>query len=313
MHKVKLLIGLLALVLFSCGDKEAEIPSYIYIDHIDLTTETAEGSSLHKITDVWVTIGGNLLGAFELPCTIPVLKEGEFDIVLRAGIKLNGISATRSAYTPFQLCTALDLDGNEIDKITLTRDSITSFNAKTEYKKDIKFSMIEDFEGAGWLLKSYELKNNTETDTSIYSAMLDKTDVIEEVYEGGYSGVIHLTKENHTVFIASESNEGFEIPPNGSGIGKYNYLELDYKSDVDLSLGLWFNNSSSSQIYWGGLRPNEDWAKVYLNIAPEQAIHTLSEAYGATHYTPYIRATLPDDMEEAYIYIDNIKLIHENE
>ncbi len=309
MHKVKLLIGLLALILFSCGDKEAEIPSYIYIDHIDLATESDEGSNQHKITDVWVTIGTEFIGAFELPCKIPVQKQGEFGLILKAGIQLNGIYATRSAYSPYKICTPVDLDGNEITTITLTPDEITSINAKTEYKDDIAFKVNEGFEGAGWQVMSEELENIEDTDTVVYSAELDKTS--ELVYEGAYSGVVHLTKERHTVFITTQSE--VTIPPTGSGVGKYNYMELDYKTEVDLSIGLWFNNTERTLVSWGGLRPNEDWNKVYLHISPEQANNSLSQVYGATLYKPYIRAILPDNMDEAFIYLDNIKLIHENE
>lgn len=309
MRNLKLLIGLVALTLFSCGDKEVEIPSYIYVDHIDLETKSDEGSNLHKITDVWVTIGPDFIGAFELPCKIPILKEGEFELSIRAGVILNGISATRTAFSPFEICTVVDLDDNEINTITLTRDSVTYFNAKTTYREGV-VKDTEGFEGAGWILKSEKLTTVEDTDTIVYSAELQKTSVVEEVKDGAYSGVVHLTKENHTVFLRTEKE--FDIPPTGSGVGKFNYLELDYKTDVDLVVGLWFNFQNTT-IDWGGLRSNDDWRKVYLHISPEQANNTLSSVAGATRYSPYIRASLPEGMDEAYIYIDNFKLIHENE
>lgn len=311
MRNLKFLIGLIALTLLSCGDKEAEIPSYIYIDHIDLETESFEGSDMHKITDVWVTVGTDFIGAFELPCKVPVLKEGEFELSIRAGVVLNGISATRSAYSPFQLCTVVDLDDNEISTITLAKDSVTYFNAKTAYKKDIAFKVVEGFESAGIQLESVELTTVEDTDTVVYTAELEKTTDQDHIKEGGYSGVIHLTKDNHTVFLTTSEEIG--VPPNGAGSGKYNYIELDYKTDVDLYLGLWFNDNQQSKLAWGGLRSNDDWRKVYLYIVPEQANEDLSPVAGATKYKPYITASLPDGVNEAYIYIDNFKLIHENE
>ena len=309
MHKVKYLVGLLALLLLSCGDKEAEIPSYIYIDHIDLETESFEGSNLHKITDVWVTIGSDFVGAFELPCKVPILKEGEFDIQLRAGIKLNGISATRSAYTPYAICTPIDLDDNEISTITLKKDSVTNFNAKVAYRKDINFKVVEGFESAGIQVESIELDKIEDTDTIVYSAEMVKTDDATKVREGSYSGVIHLTKERYTVFLTT--SEEIDIP--GTSAGKYNYLEVDYKTEVDLTIGLWFNDSQQTKMDRAGLRPNTDWNKVYIYVVPEQANNNLSSVNTATKYKPYIRATLPEGMDEAYIYIDNFKLIHEHE
>jgi len=311
MRNIKLLIGLLVLSLFSCGDKEAEIPSYIYIDHIDLETESFEGSNLHKITDIWVTIGTDFIGAFELPCKIPVLKEGEFEMSLRAGIMLNGISATRSAYSPFNICTAIDIDDNEISTITLKKDSVTYFNAKTSYKEDITFKIVEGFESAGVQLESIEITSIEDTDTTVVSAELNKTSDSDHIKEGGYSGIVHLTEEKSTVFLTS--SEELDIPPTGSGSGKYNYIELDYKAEVDLEVGMWFNDNQQTKKYWGGLRSNEDWRKVYLYIVPEQANNSLSDVHSATKYKPFIRASLPEGMTEAYIYIDNFKLIHENE
>jgi len=311
MRNIKFLIGLLALSLFSCGDKEAEIPSYIYIDHIDLETETFEGSNLHKITDIWVTIGTDFIGAFELPCKIPVLKEGEFELSLRAGVILNGISATRTAYSPFDFCQAIDLSDNEISTITLKRDSITYFNAKTTYDKDITFKIVEGFESAGVQLESIEITKVEDKDTIVVSADLEKTSNLDLIKEGGYSGVVHLTEDKPNVFLTS--SEDIDIPPTGSGSGKYNYIELDYTTDVNLEIGLWFNDNQQTKSYWGGLRSNDEWRKVYLYIVPEQANNSLSTVHSATKYKPYIRASLPEGMTEAYIYIDNFKLIHENE
>ena len=78
MHR-KVLIILIAVVFSSCSKNQfkAEIPSYIHIESIDLETDSFEGSDSQKLTDAWITMDGNFLGAFELPCTIPILGDGE--------------------------------------------------------------------------------------------------------------------------------------------------------------------------------------------------------------------------------------------
>ena len=120
--------------------------------------------------------------------------------------------------------------------------------------------------------------------------------------------MIHLTKEKHTVFITTKD---MVIPPYVAN--KYNYIELDYKSDVDLSIGLNFKTPQDKRISWGGLRANKNWRKVYLHINPEQASHPSSLVYQSKKYTPYIKASLPNNVDEAFIYLDNFKLIHEVE
>ena len=104
MHR-KLLIILFTVVFSSCTKNQfkAEIPSYIYIESIDLETESFEGSDSQNLTDAWVTMDGNFLGAFELPCTIPILGDGAHEFRVSSGIKANGISATRIIYPFFQI------------------------------------------------------------------------------------------------------------------------------------------------------------------------------------------------------------------
>lgn len=303
------LLSILTITLVSCSDQEAEIPSYIHVESLDLITEyDEEGSDKHKFTDVWVTIGGQFIGAFELPCQIPVLMQGEHEVHLRAGIKVNGISATRSAYTILQNCKIKNIDGEFISKITLNPGEITYFNGEVEYKKDINFVINETFEGAGDLLIHKEFSNIEDGDTVVYTSTLEEVNDEALVYEGEKSGFVHLTKELNTVLIEPVKN-GFDVPKNG-----FNYIELDYKTDVLLRLGIKYNDASGTQDERHFLRPTDgEWKKVYLNIVPESAKDPQAAHYGATKYRPYITAHLTEDMEEGFIYLDNYKLIHGNE
>jgi len=303
----KLILGISTLALLSCGDKKAKVPAYISIDHIDLETTSKEGSNLHKITDVWLTLNGLYIGTYELPCKVPVLKYGKQKLTLRAGILMNGIYATRSAYTVFDLAQGVDLDGNDIDEITLTADSVTYLNAKVKYKDDIEVRIIEDYETAGDSFESIELKDVTTPDTAIYSADYVETTDVDLVYEGKTSGMIKLTEEKHTILLTLNEDDPLDVPKQG-----FNYMEVDYKTDVDLTFGLWFNDPQKTQAPRHGLRPTDEWKKVYLHIIPEQVNNSASPIQ-ATKYRPYMLAKLPSGMKEGYIYLDNIKVIHENE
>ena len=67
--------------LSSCDKDEEiqEIPSYIHIEDITLTTNPNEGLNTHNITDVWIYVEGDseieFRGAYPLPSTIPILKK----------------------------------------------------------------------------------------------------------------------------------------------------------------------------------------------------------------------------------------------
>jgi hypothetical protein len=94
--KITLLLFLFIPLLFSCNkfDGDQTIPSYIHIDKITVVDNPTlnEGSLSNKITDAWVYVDEELIGAFELPATFPVLKKGKHKISIHPGIKLNGIS-----------------------------------------------------------------------------------------------------------------------------------------------------------------------------------------------------------------------------
>ena len=120
----------------------SEIPAYLEINefHYDNTNEKYNQST--KITDAWVTMDGQFLGAFELPCKIPILcdnNESEthsFDIY--PGIKINGIAATRDKY-PFYEKFQIDvsIERNNIMQIS----PVTVYTSNTEffYQNEAKF------------------------------------------------------------------------------------------------------------------------------------------------------------------------------
>ena len=116
-----------AVLLFagSCNliDPEEAVPSVIYIDELSLNVNPGEGTDSHKITEVWVYTNGQMLGAFDLPARIPVLNQGNTDVLMFAGIKNNGISSTRIRY-PFYT----------------TFDTTIAFAAGTEHEIHPRFS-----------------------------------------------------------------------------------------------------------------------------------------------------------------------------
>ena len=97
---------LISLFFISSCDKNKdiqEIPSYIHIEDINLTTNSSEGANTHNITDVWVYVESDteieFRGTYPLPATIPLLKTDSTKIYIRAGIKDNGIAGTRVKYS----------------------------------------------------------------------------------------------------------------------------------------------------------------------------------------------------------------------
>ena len=103
------LSGLLALCLIvqltSCEiiNPEEAIPAYIQIDTIQfINNSVAEGTAEQKIVEAWVNVDDDFLGTYDLPASIPVLKSGAANVIVRPGIKDNGIGSLSEIYTFFE-------------------------------------------------------------------------------------------------------------------------------------------------------------------------------------------------------------------
>src|SRR5258706_10210629 len=86
------------LLFCSCNiiNPSEQIPSYLKVNSFILHTDTSQGSSSSKFTDVWVTVDGLAQGAYEMPAKFPLLFSGTHTVHFRAGIMLNGIAEMRS-------------------------------------------------------------------------------------------------------------------------------------------------------------------------------------------------------------------------
>ena len=298
MHR-KVLIILLIVVFSSCKKDQfkAEIPSYIHIESIDLETDSFEGSDSQNLTDAWVTMDGNFLGAFELPCTIPILSDGAHEFRVSSGIKANGISATRIIYPFFEICDLFIKDGDTYlastsNILNLHKDSTVVLKAKTSYKENITFLFVEDFEDAGAVIESTE-----NSDTSLI-----KTNIDSLAFEG-YSGEIHLDNTNDFFEIMSAEF----VPLNG--LYNTTMLEMDYRCDHSFKLGVAVKSAETGLIDLNEsiqINPSEDWNKIYVHTTYQVNLGNSNDEFGI-----FIGTVKSTSSETASFYFDNIKWLHE--
>ena len=83
---------------WGCAKEKAGTPAWIEVDSLSLTTTPAQGTNSHRFTDAWVYVNSNLVGAFELPARVPILAEGNTNIIIFPGVQLNGLTALRTPY-----------------------------------------------------------------------------------------------------------------------------------------------------------------------------------------------------------------------
>jgi hypothetical protein len=286
MKKMRYIVLLLIPVLFWQCNREEQIPAYIHIPAFNFFTDSTvqQGSASHKITDAWITVGGNFLGAYELPATIPVLATGNQQVLIRAGVKENGISATRLPYpfyTTFE--KTLDLRAGIIDTV---KPDITYDKAKTH------FDWIEDFE-TGFLGLTPTFNN---------SAKFAITTKPDSVFEG--TGSLHITMDDSALFLDLNSLSTYILPR-----GRAVWLEVNYKTETPVVFGIISIGSSGAiKSFSGGVNANNEWNKIYFNLSTQISVQP-----SANTFRFYIQSQKPNDKSSAHVLLDNIKVLHFNE
>lgn len=283
-NKFLLLISPLgAGVFFSCN-KEEPIPSYIRIDNIYLTTNySVQGSNSSKILDAWIYVDDQLIGGFEMPCTVPVLAEGSHEIKIRAGIKENGIAETRIYYPFYEIIT---------QTVTLTRGQITTLNPTTTYSQFADFTWLEDFTSA-----SPSICDTVNSDT-----VIKQTTVPSEVFEGTGSGVVVLGSGT-TGYIGVSCNK-YALPKDGSPV----FLEMNYNCNTEFSVGIvGYTSNNTLDVQWTSLtlNPTSGWNKVYVNLTNSIAVGTNSTKFGI-----FFSMAKDANLSTSYFYLDNVKLVN---
>ncbi len=277
----RLLSALVMVVLISGCEVDGPVASYVWIDDFDLTVSAGQGSASERITEGWFYANGEFLGAYSLPHEVPVIAEGQTEIQVFPGIKVNGIISTPDIY-PFYARYEVDLD--------LEPERTDTIRPSTEYLNSVKFAFIEDFETGNAFVD--DIDGNTETSLEVISG--------PDVFEGQRSGYIQLTEENPIIEVANLPILQ-DIPTNNSPV----FLEFNYKNNVQFGVGLVGidPNLPPSRAVILVLNESEEWNKMYLGLTSSL------RASDFPAYQIYITAAYEPGEETAEIFLDNFKLV----
>ena len=281
-----LLLLLSFFILSSCNKSESDlIPSYIHVDSVQLVSNpeivTLEGSLSHNITDVWVYVDEEFIGAFEVPVTFPVLKEGIHTLKIKPGVLINGISTVRGEYPFYEPYTK---------DVNFVGDSIIVISPKVKYKDFTVFKWVEDFED-----NNSSLIKSSRSDTSVVVT----SDPIH-VFEGNYSGIIHM--DELRFFFECLTSEAYELPRTGEDV----FLEMNFKTNNSVTVGLFVNTYNESfQTPVVILNKTGEWKKIYINL-----INAVNSNQFAVNYNIFLGAMKDEGVSDPEIIIDNLKLIH---
>ena len=295
-----LAVGFFMLGLFSCKqwtfEGEQTVPSYIRIDSITLNADYfTYGEATHNIVDAWVYLDDQVVGGFELPAVIPVLKQGVHKLTIYAGIKVNGISASRAPYPFFQPLI--------INEFNLVPDSIVTINPVVSYydPNTITMRWMEDFENA-----TLSIEPTAASDTGIVR-VVDPEALISQY--SSYSGSVVLP--HNKAFTLVNSQELTDLP----GLGTPVMLEMDYNCTDTFLVGMVYRqNNVITELPLVHVNPTDfdndppaRWNKIYINLGPN-----VTDNPHADYFKVYFARKNDRTGRTEKYYFDNIKLIYRN-
>lgn len=271
--------------IFSSCEKfsgDQTIPAYITIDSISLATDyTSQGTSSHAITDGWVYVDEELIGAFQLPARFPVLKEGSHRLSVLPGVKKDGIASTRINYLFY---------APVINTVTLVPDSSLSLGIlQTQYETTTQFLWREDFEDIAVSLDTTPRSTVGLKQTPSGSPL---------TFEGNHSGIVNMDSVND--YFECVSHKNYTIPSAPV------FLEMNFNTNNKLIVGVMIYTSLA--IYQVPIitlfETNNRWKKIYIDLTT-----TLNAYSGSLSFKVFLANFMDTNIDHAQILFDNFKLV----
>lgn len=280
----------LVLLLSACVKNNPD-PSWLEVNEWTLEANPSlsgeEGELTHKITDAWVYIDDKLIGVFQVPFKIPILKSGPCNIRLYPTIRINGFQANKiknDQMVPY------DIAANLVQNQTFT------INPVTHYKDNVSF-WIEDFE-------DINIKLTDDPNTS--SANLNLANDSLKWFNGNYYGRVLLSPQDSIWIAYTNQDQQLTIPK-----GRQALLEIDYCNSIDFTHYLLFVNANGTteNPMITMVNPPKGkplvWKKIYLELN-----EVIGYGPNNTNYVQAFKAFFDDSVANNLILIDNIKVVY---
>lgn len=284
MHSMTRILGPLAILMSVTSCRKTEtVPTYIVVPRIEVQATDAQGGNTSKITEAWITLDDRSVGVWELPARVPVIGDGTHTIGIDAGIRRNGAFDDRRRYpfyTTWQSMVELSPAGSIELAPTVGYQPATFF--------------LERFNDAG-----SQLIHAATSDTTLI--LHSASTAPELLLDGSQCGGFVLEPAHSSVLLRTEQ----DLP----GVSGPTYLELDYSTDVQLTIGIEYVQDGSSWmdpwvvVVANASEGNVAWNKIYVDLTD------FFNRQGISGRDIYIAAQLPAGRSRASAVFDNLKII----
>lgn len=282
MKNTWILLVLVASLFTACRKRDIVDPSYMHIVPVEQKSKPGQGTSTHAIDFVYALINDNSIGTYQVPATAPVLYEGQFKVEARPMIKW----FAREGLHPYSMMS------NYEQIIDFKKLSVDTLRPVFEYLDQVQFAWLEDF-------------NDNDASLSVRFGTID-TFYIKNVIDSSRDKTpyMYISMGNGETFFEIESKDLFELPVDGREV----ILELDYKTNVPFTIGL-YATSSSQVITLPSVTPYSTdgvWQKGYVYLTDE-----VFNQGKDTRFRIFFRSANASVVNPG-IYLDNLKLLYRN-
>lgn len=280
--------GVLTLLASACKDQPEAIPAYLKLEPFIVNADG--GAAWQKITDGWLYVDGEFLGAYTLPATVPVLADGQSEVWVLPGVKKSGIRTSPDIYS---FLTRFEKDYTLTPGQTTAVQPITAYDPNTKEVWDPTQSNFEEN-------AAVPLENRDSDAATGFKVTTD----------GAFSGKSVLLEVDTAHSVMEIVTEAVPLPNAGA---QQTWLELNYRNDIPFQLVLAGTTSTSTQEFYNNVyyfNESPEWNKIYFNLTE------FVVAMQQDKYRLYFRVALPKDgngkftKEKGAVRLDNIRLLH---
>ena len=285
---MRVLLYLVLVGVLSACIKNNPDPSWIEVNPFVLVSNPSlsgsEGQLTKDFRDVWLYIDDQMIGCFQTPFKIPILKEGNVNIKIYPAVRNNGIATDKKIY-PFM--NVYEINSKLVKNQTLTVNPVTSYVNNSNF-------WIEDFEDAS-------IKIQDDPNTSLASLFISSDNLTP--FNGFNYGKVVLT-ELDSIWVAN-TTEQLPIAKN-----KPCFMEVDYYNTNSFVQGFLALNTNGS-IYQDNAGFNEQpvstvkWKKMYIELT-----ELIGNSTNGSNFIQTFKAKLDSLQTETFICIDNIKIVY---
>lgn len=283
---MKLLYSLCACLVFAgCSiiDPDESLPGYIEVNSYGFDIAPNQGSASNLVSEHWFSINDNILGSYDLPCSMPVLENGTTRLRVQAGIKNNGVGSTRIRYPFYQpYDTVIQVvPGNSIEVTPVY-----------QYYSNLDFDISRNFESGNFLISHGSNEGITESTTN--------QDI---VYEGTRCGALLLDDGANYLLVKDVNSLDLDA-------GNTIFLEMNYSCNNSFVLGSYVTTGGiSRKTPLITITPTTNaataptWNKIYIDLGALALGNP--NASGHELYFECIKS----EADAPRIYLDNLKIV----